>query len=94
MLKKGQFEYGGQAYVPDTTVAQRIKHSDQLSTFDVFLDKQADNALWNKRLTYLLMKKFNVDNAASAGFDISSFAEFVKKIEQTTGMMKSFLLFI
>jgi hypothetical protein len=45
---------------------QRIKHSNELSSFDVFLDKQADNAEWNKRLTYLLMKKFNVDNAASA----------------------------
>jgi len=94
VLKKWQFEFGGQAYVPDTTVLQRIKHSNELSSFDVFLDKQADNAEWNKRLTYLLMKKFNVDNAASAWFEITTFAEFVKKIEQTTGMMKNFLLFI
>lgn len=94
VLKKGRFEFGSQAYVPDTTVLQRIKHNDELSSFDVFLDKDADNAVWNKRLMYLLMKKFNIDNAASAGFEISTFAEFIKKIEQTTSMMKNFLLFI
>lgn len=35
-----------------------------------------------------------MSNAATAGFEISSFAEFVKQIEQTTSMMKAFLLFI
>ena len=94
LLKKGQYEFWSQAFAPDTTIAQRIKHSNELSTFDIYLEKQADNDLWNKRFTYMLMKKFNMSNAATAGFEISSFAEFVKQIEQTTSMMKAFLLFI
>lgn len=94
LLKKGQYEFWSQAFAPDTTIAQRIKHSNELSTFDIYLEKQADNNLWNKRFTYMLMKKFNMSSAATAGFEISSFAEFVKQIEQTTSMMKAFLLFI
>lgn len=72
----------------------RIFHKDEISNFDIYLPDDADNTLWKHRLTYLLMRKFNVKDASAAGFEFTSFAKFVEKIKQTTGMMTTFLLFI
>lgn len=94
VLEEAQMERGNQIYIPDTTVAERIKHSNEITMMTVFLSSTADNALWKNRLTYLLLKKFNIQDAASAGFEVSSFAEFAETIKSTTNMMTSFLLFI
>lgn len=65
VLEKGQMEWGSQIYIPDTTV-QRLTHKTNLDSFMVFLPPTADNTLWNHRVTYLLMKKFNIQDAGSA----------------------------
>lgn len=94
VLKEGQFDFSSQVYVPSTTLMNRIFHKDEISNFDIYLPDDADNTLWKHRLTYLLMRKFNVKDASAAGFEFTSFAKFVEKIKQTTGMMTTFLLFI
>lgn len=94
LLKAGQFEFMSQLYIPDTTIFNRINHNTTISNFDIFLQSTDDNELWQNRITYLLLKKYNIASKSDAGFEVSSFAKFLDTIKSTTGMMKTFLLFI
>lgn len=94
VLKKQDYEWSSQMYVPDTTVFERVLRKNEIREFEVFLDAQADNALRKKRLTYLLLKKYNQPHQASAGFRVDSFADFAESIKKSSDTMKYFLLAI
>lgn len=92
MLKKEDFERGGQLYIPDTTTMERIKHNNKISGFEVFLEPGDDNQLWQDRVMYLLLKKFNFPNKGSSGIDIHSSAKFAQQFQDSTNMFKYLLL--
>lgn len=92
VLKKEDFERGGQLYIPDTTTMERIKHNNKISGFEVFLEPGDDNQLWQDRVMYLLLKKFNFPNKGSSGIDIHSSAKFAQQFQDSTNMFKYLLL--
>lgn len=94
VLKKQDYEWSSEVYIPDTTVFERVTRTKEIREFEVFLDPQDDNALRKKRLSYLLLKKYNQSHLASAGFRVDSFADFAESLKKSSDTMKYFLLAI
>ena len=92
VLKKSEFDWGNQIYIPDTTASERILHKNAIDSFDILLDPQADNKTWQNRLSYLLLKKYNKTSLTNAGFKVSSFAEQQEEMKKSLQGMKMFLL--
>ena len=92
VLPKQEYDRWAQAYFPDTTVTERILHKNTIDSFDVFLPPDGDNKLWQKRISYLLLKKYNKTSISDAGFKVHSYAEMVDQMKQSLQGMKLFLL--
>lgn len=81
-------------YLPINTVQSRLNHNNQISTIVAHLDPAADNELWQNRLTYLLLKKFNFKSADLAGFSVYSAAKFAEQLESAMSALNYLLLAI
>jgi putative ABC transport system permease protein len=53
-----------------------------------------DNALWQKRLSYALMKYYRVSNLSQLALNIDSFAKYVDQMREQQAMMNYLLLTI
>jgi hypothetical protein len=78
--------------MPDTTVTDRVTHKNAVNSFDVLLSPDDDNKLWQNRLSYLLLKRYNKTSMSNAGFKIESFADMVEQMKKSLQGMKMFLL--
>ena len=94
VLQKSQMEFSPIAYLPDTTVSEKINRKKELSSFEIFLDAKEDNTIWKNRITYFLMKYYNKSDKQTAWFSVSSFADFTEQLKKSSNMMKYFLLFV
>lgn len=92
VLDKEEHEWEPAAYIPDTTAIKRVLYKDQLRGFEVFLDPEEDNQLWQNRIMYLLLKKFNLSNQASSGIEIRSSRKYAEKYKDTSDMFRYLLL--
>lgn len=91
-MDKEERERESVMYIPDTTVIKRVLYKDQLRSFEVFLDPEEDNQLWQDRVMYLLLKKFNLSDQASSGIDIWSSRKYAEKYKDTSDMFRYLLL--
>lgn len=94
VLQKSQMDFSPIAYLPDTTVSEKINRKKELSSFEIFLDAKEDNTIWKNRITYFLMKYYNKIDKQTAWFSVSSFADFTEQLKKSSNMMKYFLLFV
>lgn len=94
VLQKSQMDFSPIAYLPDTTVSEKINRKKELSSFEIFLDAKEDNTIWKNRITYFLMKYYNKSDKQTAWFSVSSFADFTEQLKKSSNMMKYFLLFV
>lgn len=94
VLQKSQMDFSPIAYLPDTTVSEKINRKKELSSFEIFLDAKEDNTIWKNRITYFLMKYYNKTDKQTAWFSVSSFADFTEQLKKSSNMMKYFLLFV
>ena len=78
--------------MPDTTVTERIIHKNTVNSFDVFLSPEDDNKLWQNRLSYFLLKRYNKTSMSNAGVRIESFADMIEQMKKSLQGMKMFLL--
>lgn len=92
VLAKEEYSRWVQAYIPDTTVMDRVTHKSVVDSFDVLLSPDDDNRLWQNRLSYLLLKRYNKTSMSNAGFKIESFADMVEQMKKSLQGMKMFLL--
>lgn len=92
VLKKSDWERGSAIYVPDTTVMERILRKNQIDSFEIFLDPEEDNQLWQNRITYLLLKKFNIAHKSKSGVEVWSNAKHAKEFQNSTNLFKYLLL--
>ena len=91
--QNGTFEMSA-LYLPIDTVQARLNHNNEISTIVAHLDPAADNELWQNRLTYLLLKKYNFKSADLAGFSVFSAAKFVEQLESAMDALNYLLLAI
>lgn len=94
ILKQKEEWEEGVLYAPITTIQERINHSKEISNILVHLDPRADNQLWQDRITYLLLKKYNFTSKKAAGFHISSNAKRADKMKSSSNVMNYLLLAI
>lgn len=92
MLEESDFERGSKMYIPSTTAMERINHSHEINHFEVLLAPEEDNQLWQDRISYLLLKKFNQPNKDAAGFEVHSWAKDTETYKQSMAMFKYLLL--
>ena len=81
-------------YLPIDTVQARLNHNNEISSIVAHLDPAADNEMWQNRLTYILLKKFNFKSADLAGFSVYSAAKFVEQLESAMSALNYLLLAI
>lgn len=92
VLQKEEYEWQPTLYIPDVTAIERVLHKNQLSEFEVFLGPDQDNQLWQNRVMYLLLKKFNRIDQASSGIDIWSSRKYAQQYKNTSDMFRYLLL--
>ena len=81
-------------YLPINTVQQRLNHNSEITSIVAHLDPTADNELWQNRITYLLLKKFNFKSADLAWFSVFSAAKFAEQLESAMSALNYLLLAI
>lgn len=94
LLKQASEWEGASLYIPITTMQERLNHNSNISSLTIHLDPTADNALWQKRITYLLLKKYNIANKQQAWFSIYSFAKYTEQLNSSMAVMNYLLLAI
>jgi len=81
-------------YLPIDTVQNRLNHNNEISSIVAHLDPAADNEMWQNRITYLLLKKYNFKSADLAGFSVYSAAKFAEQLESAMSALNYLLLAI
>lgn len=92
VLQKEDYEWESVLYIPDTTAIERVLYKNVLNNFVVFLTPEQDNQLWQNRVMYLLLKKFNLSDQASSGIDMWSSRKYAQKYKDTSDMFRYLLL--
>jgi len=81
----------GQVYIPLATYWQRISGNQDITAITVKLAAEEDNDLWQGRLNYFLLRKYNVSHLDLAGFSLSSTAAIGNVLESTMAIFSIFL---
>jgi len=81
-------------YMPITTMQERLNHNNEISDLTIHLDPTADNTIRQNRITYLLLKKYNISSKQEAWFSIYSFAKYTKQLNSSISTMNYLLLAI
>jgi len=84
-----------EAWIPyPSFVARFPNRGNEISSLTVFLPHDADNKLRQKRISYALMKFFNLSHVSELNFEITSFATYVDEMKEQQKMMNLLLLAI
>ncbi|GHW02846.1 ABC transporter permease [candidate division SR1 bacterium] len=96
---KNQFEDGGdwknyEARIPFSTFQLKFPQRAALSSLTIYLSPTADNVLWQKRISYALMKYFGLSHISELNFTIDSFSKYIDEMKEQQKMMNYLLLAI
>jgi ABC-type antimicrobial peptide transport system permease subunit len=81
-------------WIPYSTFSLKYANAKELYAITVYLDATADNDLWQKRISYALMKYYNISHISKLSFQVSSFAKYIDQIKEQQKMMNYLLLAI
>lgn len=81
----------GQVYIPITTYWQRIAGNTNIDAITIKLAAEEDNALWQARIQYFLLRKYNVKHLDLAGFSLSSTAAIGDAIDSSMAIFNILL---
>ncbi len=73
----------GMVYIPITTYQQKISGNTDLSAITVRLNAEDNNPLWQARIQYFLLRKYNVKHLDLAGFSLQTTASMGDVIENS-----------
>jgi hypothetical protein len=96
---KNNYENGGnyknyEAWIPFSTYVERFTTNVDISSLTIYLSPMADNAVWQKRISYALMKYFNLSNVSEMNLTVDSFSKYVDEAKDQQKMMNYLLLVI
>jgi ABC-type antimicrobial peptide transport system permease subunit len=99
VLKKTIWEMGYEwknyeAWIPYPSFMAKFPVNSEISSLTVFLPKDVDNKLWQKRVSYALMKFFNASHVSELNFQVESFSSYVDEMKEQQKMMNYLLLAI
>jgi putative ABC transport system permease protein len=81
----------GQIFIPIQTYWQKVAGKKNISAITIKLDAEANNAEWQAKIQYFLLRKFNVKHLDLAGFSLSSSAAAGDVVGSMMTMMNIFL---
>jgi putative ABC transport system permease protein len=81
----------GQVYVPITTYWQRIAGNQDIGAITIKLAAEEDNTLWQARIQYFLLRKYNIKHLDLAGFTLSSTAAIGNEISSAMAIFNILL---
>jgi ABC-type antimicrobial peptide transport system permease subunit len=91
----GTFENSSfEMWTPYSAFSIKFPDAKTLYSFTVYLDATADNALWQKRISYALMKYYNISHVSALPFQVSSFSQYIDQMKEQQKMMNYLLLAI
>lgn len=73
----------GMVYIPITTYQQKISGNTDLSAITVRLNAEDNNPLWQARIQYFLLRKYNVKHLDLGGFSLQTTASMGDVIENS-----------
>lgn len=85
-------ERSSELYIPSTTAMERVNRNNRIDSFQVYLQPGEDNQLWQDRVVYLLMKKFNFSSKSASGINVWSDAKYANQFKSSANMFKYLLL--
>ena len=98
VLKNNYENYGDwknyEARIPFTTYSQRFPNNVDISSLTIYLPPMADNAVWQKRISYALMKSFNLSSISEMNLMVESFSKYIDEMKEQQKMMNYLLLAI
>jgi putative ABC transport system permease protein len=98
VLKDASAEYQDwksyDARIPFPTFAARFPNNANFSYLTIYLAPTADNAIWQKRVSYALMKFYNISHISELNFTIDSFSKYIDEMKDQQKMMNYLLLAI
>jgi hypothetical protein len=83
-----------EARIPYPSYVAKFPRNSDISSLTIYLPKDADNKIWNKRVSYVLMKYFTISYASDLPFQVDSFSSFVDEMKEQQKMMNYLLLAI
>jgi len=81
----------GQVLIPLATYRQKVSGNRNITAITVKLAADADNTLWQGRINYFLLRKFDTKHLDLAGFSLSSTAAIGNVLESTMAIFTVFL---
>jgi len=95
MAREAGYEWKNyEAWIPYASFVANFPRNSEISHLAVFLPKDVDNKLWQKRVSYALMKFFNISHVANLNFQVDSFSSYIDEMKEQQKMMNYLLLAI
>jgi putative ABC transport system permease protein len=82
------------AWIPYSTFSSKFPNESNLNSFTVYLDATSDNEVWQKRISYALMKYYGIAHVSKFPFTVVSFSKYVDQMKEQQKMMNYLLLTI
>jgi putative ABC transport system permease protein len=83
-----------EARIPYPSFASKFPNNATLSSLTIYLAPTADNVIWQKRISYAMMKFYNVSHISELPFTIDSFSKYIDQMKEQQKMMNYLLLAI
>ena len=83
-----------EAWIPYPTFVAKYPQNSHIYSLTVYLPTDADNAVWNKRITYALMKYYGVSHVSGLPFQVESFSSYIDEMKEQQKTTNNLLLAI
>ncbi|MDR0859518.1 MAG: hypothetical protein LBO09_00620 [Candidatus Peribacteria bacterium] len=83
-----------EARIPFPTFLARFPQNADLYSLTIYLPALADNAVWQKRISYALLKYYQLSHISELNFTIDSISKYVDEMKEQQKMMNYLLLAI
>lgn len=78
-------------YIPFSTASEKLSQQKEYEKMTIALPRGADNEQRRQMIHYSLLKYIGVQSKENAKFHVSSFASFIKEMEQSINGFSMFL---
>ncbi|MDD3868813.1 MAG: ABC transporter permease [Candidatus Absconditabacteria bacterium] len=83
-----------EAWIPYPTMAAKFPQNAELSSLTIYLPAMEDNKHRQDRISYVMLKYYNIYSLEEASFEVDSFSKYIDEMKEQQKMMNYLLLAI
>lgn len=83
-----------EARIPYPTFAAKFPNESTINNLSLYLPVNEDNEVWQKRVSYALMKYYGASTISELSVEIDSISKYIDQMKQQQQMMNYLLLAI